>query len=62
MLNVELKGRLNESQGEISGASSLRSNGSHDSQEERLDCVSNGQRQTKGGYWDLVPSDQMVLG
>jgi hypothetical protein len=35
-------------QGGLSGSSLLRSDGAHDSHAGRLDCVSSGQRQTKG--------------
>ncbi len=55
------KGIWNESQRGLSGSSPLRPNYSCDSQAGRLDCVSSGQRQTKGDYRGRVHSDQMVL-
>ncbi len=55
-------GRLNESQGGLSGSRPLRLDDSCDSQKGRLDCMINGQRQTKRDYRIQVHSDQMVIG
>jgi hypothetical protein len=44
------RGNLHESQGGLPGLSPIRSDGSQDSQAGRLDHVSGGQRQFKGGH------------
>jgi hypothetical protein len=45
----EIKGELYESQGRLPGPSPLRSDGSLDSPGGRLECMSGGLRELKGG-------------
>jgi hypothetical protein len=49
-LRGNLRGKLHEGQGRLSGWSPLRSDGSPDSQAGKLDRVSGGQRELKGGH------------
>jgi hypothetical protein len=52
---------LNESRVGLSGLSPFRSDGSQDSQAQRLSHVSSGIKQLKSGYQAPVHSDKMVL-